>query len=97
MPPCHGGDQGFESPRGRHLLVPSTPIPNFSYEKSILKLYQLKLGMSPSTAPNFSYLRNPYPTESYLTFGTILAPELMVTSLMSSSERFHHENRSGTS
>ena len=95
MTPCHGGDRGFESPRGRQLLAPSPSITDFSYEKPILKLYQLKLVMLPSATPNFSYSRNPYPTKSYLTFGTILAPVLMVTSPMS-LWRFHHEDRAGS-
>jgi hypothetical protein len=34
MPPCHGGDQGFESPRGR---IPNTSPPSY---------YLLKKGLN---------------------------------------------------
>jgi|GEM_PF-2389677 len=52
MTPCHGGDQGFESPRGRQSLLPLvktafSPLPSavtlyFSIEKPILKSQTLK-------------------------------------------------------
>jgi len=52
MTPCHGGDRGFESPRGRQSLLPllKTAFPPFpfavtlydSIEKSILKSQTLK-------------------------------------------------------
>ena len=96
MTPCHGGDRRFKSARGRQSLVPSTLIPTKSYEKPILKLYQLKLGTWPPTTPNFSYSYHPYPTRSYLTSGTIVVSELMVTSLTSSPGRLHHEDRTST-
>ena len=54
MTPCHGGDRGFESPRGRHLLLPLVKMafPSFSFavtlydsiEKAILKSQTLKYG-----------------------------------------------------
>ena len=56
--------------------------PNESYGKPSLKLYPLKLGSRPPATSNFSYSYHPYPTKSYLTCGTSLVSELMVTSLM---------------
>jgi len=78
-------DTPYTSTRAQQIATPNESYgssPNFSYGKPSLKLYPLKLGRRPPATSNFSYSYHPYPTKSYLTSGTSVVSELMVTSLM---------------
>ena len=100
MPPCHGGDRGFKSPRGRQIAskTPVSPVESPPYNglksvvfKSLASFFDEK-GMA-VLGPDFrriSLLKVP------LTYSGF-ASSLMVLTSKKLSWRFSHEDRTSHS